>query len=162
MPYKKVKKNIADLREGEMTYCRHSGRYNGVSYTDRSVRDHSQRVIVMPDVITVQSFVGRSKASEYNIMRRDWVSLEHNPMCANLNWSKSQFSPRSKSSDESQSNLDTIEPDDPRVESWLRDQGRMDVRGIDTPRKSRSKGSKKPVRKAKRTGKTETQIRGLR
>ena len=62
-----------------------------ISYTDHSVRDLPQRVIVMPDVITVKSFVGRAKASEYNIMRRDWESLEHNPMCANPQWSKSQF-----------------------------------------------------------------------
>lgn len=59
--------------------------------TDLSVRDHKQRVIVMPNVICVQSFVGRVKVSEYNVLRRDWVSLEHNPMCANPNWSKSQF-----------------------------------------------------------------------
>jgi len=68
-------------------------------------------------------------------------------------------SPRSKSSDESQSNLDTIEPDDPRVESWIRDQGRMDVVGIDTPRKDRSK---KSTRKSKQGAKTPTQVRWLR
>ena len=62
-----------------------------VIHTDHSVRDHRQRVIVMPNVIRVQSFVGRVNVSEYNIMRRDWESLEHDPMCANSSWSKSQF-----------------------------------------------------------------------
>ena len=46
-------------------------------------------------------------------------------------------STRSKESDERQSNADTIEPDDPKVERWLRDPGSADVRGIDTPRKVR-------------------------
>lgn len=68
-------------------------------------------------------------------------------------------SSRSKSADESQSNALTIDADDPRVERWMKDQGRMDVRGIDTPRKGKSK---KPVRKSKRTGKVETQVRGVR
>ena len=31
MAYKLVKKRITDLRVGEMTYCRHGGRYDGVS-----------------------------------------------------------------------------------------------------------------------------------
>jgi len=68
-------------------------------------------------------------------------------------------SQRSRESDERQSNADTIEPDDPRVERWLRDPGRVDVVGIDTPRKGKSQ---KPVRKSKRTGKIETQVRGVR
>ena len=68
-------------------------------------------------------------------------------------------SPRSKSSDESQSNAVTIEPDDPRVEQWIRDQGRSDVRGIDTPRKGKSK---KIARKSKQGTKALTQMRGLR
>jgi len=66
---------------------------------------------------------------------------------------------RSKSADESQSNALTIDPDDPRVKQWIKDQGRMDVRGIDTPR--RAKG-RKPVRKMKRAGRILTQVRGLR
>ena len=66
-------------------------RVRRVGSTDSSVRDHKQRAIVMPNVICVQSFVGKVKVSEYNIMRRDWELLKHNPMCVNLNWSKSQF-----------------------------------------------------------------------
>ena len=62
-----------------------------ISVVNHSVRDYTQRVVVMPDIITVQSFVGRLKASEYNIKRVDWESLKNNPMCANVNWSKSQF-----------------------------------------------------------------------
>ena len=61
-----------------------------ISYTDHSVRDLPQRVIVMPDVITVKSFVGRAKASEYNVMRRDWAALEQAP-CANLQYSKQRL-----------------------------------------------------------------------
>jgi hypothetical protein len=71
-------------------------------------------------------------------------------------------SPRSRESDERQSNADTIEPDDPRVDIWGRDPGRVDVVGIDTPKKGRASKSKKPVRKSKRTGKVETQVRGVR
>ena len=59
-------------------------------------------------------------------------------------------SSRSQYADESRSNADTIDPDDPRVKTWLRDPGRIDVRGIDTPRHSRSK--------VKRTGKTRSRI----
>jgi len=68
-------------------------------------------------------------------------------------------SPRSRESDERQSNADTIEPDDPRVERWLRDQGRLDVVGIDTPRKGKDK---KVARKVRKSTRTETQVRGIR
>jgi len=71
-------------------------------------------------------------------------------------------SPRSKSADESRSNALTVDPDDPRVERWIRDQGRMDIRGIDTPRGAKSKKPKKPVRKANRGGRILTQVKGLR
>ena len=73
-------------------------------------------------------------------------------------------SPRSRESDERQSNADTIEPDDPRVDIWERDPGRMDVAGIDTPRKHKGKTGKgkKPVRKSKRASKVETQVRGIK
>jgi hypothetical protein len=57
---------------------------------DRSVRDHPQKVIVMPDIVVVQSFVGRIKASEYNIKRADWAALEQAPW-ANLQYSKTRF-----------------------------------------------------------------------
>lgn len=50
----------------------------------------------------------------------------------------------SRLSDERQSNQDTIEPDDPRVDVWKRRPGSMDVRGVDTPSKKR-----KPKTKAK-------------
>jgi len=68
-------------------------------------------------------------------------------------------SPRSKSADESRSNALTIDTDDPRVERWIKDQGRSDIVGIDTPRKAKSR---KPARKMKRAGKMPTQVRGLR
>jgi hypothetical protein len=61
-----------------------------LQYTDRSVRDMPQRVIIMSDVITVQSLVGRVKVSEYNIMRRDWGKLQSSPTC-NPNWNKAEF-----------------------------------------------------------------------
>ena len=61
-----------------------------IQYTDRSVRDLPQRVIVMPNIITVQSFVGRIKVSEYNIGRADWYELSHFPT-ANPNWNKMDF-----------------------------------------------------------------------
>lgn len=71
---------------------------------------------------------------------------------------------RSKSADESQSNALTIDPEDPRVERWMKDQGRMDVVGIDTPRKGKSKKINRKTRKGsgRRVGKLETQLRGLR
>ncbi|MDD4984314.1 MAG: hypothetical protein PHQ43_00795 [Dehalococcoidales bacterium] len=73
-------------------------------------------------------------------------------------------SSRSRESDERQSNADTIEPDDPRVEQWVRDQGQMDVVGVDTPRKGKGKKGSRKVRKdsGKRVGKLETQLGGLR
>ena len=46
----------------------------------------------------------------------------------------------SQSSDERQEHSLVVESSDPRVETWKRDPGRMDVRGIDTP----GKGGKKP------------------
>jgi len=61
-----------------------------VQATDRSVRDHPQRVIVMPNIITIQSFIGRSKVSEYNISRTEWDELTHSPT-ANPHWNKLQF-----------------------------------------------------------------------
>jgi len=72
-------------------------------------------------------------------------------------------SPRSRESDERQSNADTIEPDDPRVEQWVKDQGRMDVRGIDTPGKKRV-GSKRAKSKSKRRVGMDnpTSVRGIR
>jgi len=68
-------------------------------------------------------------------------------------------SPRSKSADESRSNALTMDPDDPRVELWIRDPGRADVIGIDTPRKTRSR---KSARKTKRASKIPIQVRELR
>ena len=61
-----------------------------IQFTDRSVRDHSQRAIMMPDIITIQSFVGRIKVSEYNIGRADWYELSRTPT-ANPNWNKANF-----------------------------------------------------------------------
>ena len=61
-----------------------------IQVTDYSIRDLPQRVIIMPDVITVQSFVGRVKVSEYNIFRRDWTKLCYAPT-ANPNWNKAEF-----------------------------------------------------------------------
>jgi len=77
-------------------------------------------------------------------------------------------SPRSRESDERQSNADTIEPDDPRVDIWERDPGRMDVSGIDTPKKGKGSGKGKRVSRkvrkdsGRRVGKLETQLGGLR
>lgn len=61
-----------------------------IQSTDRSVRDHPQRAVVMPNIITVQSFVGRVKVSEYNIGRADWYELSHAPTF-NPNWNKMNF-----------------------------------------------------------------------
>jgi len=67
-----------------------STKIHRIQYTDRSVRDHTQRAIVMSGIITVQSFVGRVKVSEYNIGRADWYELSHTPT-ANSNWNKANF-----------------------------------------------------------------------
>ena len=61
-----------------------------IQYTDRSVRDLPQRVIVMLNIITIQSFVGRIKVSEYNIGHADWYELSRTPT-ANPNWNKANF-----------------------------------------------------------------------
>ncbi len=65
-------------------------RLRRVVAVDRSVRDHPQKAIVMPDIVVVQSFVGRIKASEYNIRRADWATLKQAP-CANLLYSKRRY-----------------------------------------------------------------------
>jgi len=71
-------------------------------------------------------------------------------------------SPRSKSADEPQSNALTLDPDDPRVEQWIKDQGRSDVRNIDTPRKKPRKAKAMAIRKKTYRGEMPTQVRGLR
>ena len=43
-------------------------------------------------------------------------------------------SKRSRESDEMQEHSLVVEPDDPKVAAWMKDPGRMDVRGIDTPK----------------------------
>jgi len=42
-------------------------------------------------------------------------------------------SPQSRAMDEAQGNKITIGPLDRRAKGWMRDQGRADIRGIDTP-----------------------------
>jgi len=65
-------------------------------------------------------------------------------------------STRSKSADESRSNADTIDPEDPRVGRWMRDPGSMDVKGIDTP-KGKYKVGRRPIKRAGK-GDIDTQI----
>ena len=69
-------------------------------------------------------------------------------------------SPLAKSSDERQEHSLVIEPDDPRVAQWKRDPGRMDVRGIDTPKKS--KGKKRSPRKSRQAKGGGTNLRSMR
>ncbi len=59
-------------------------------------------------------------------------------------------SARSRESDERQEHSLIVDPDDQRVEQWMRELGRMDVRGIDTP-KRRSGGRRKTSRRSKDT-----------
>jgi len=94
-----------------------------VQATDRSVRDHPQRAIVMPNIIIVQSFVGRIKVSEYNIGRSDWYELSRTPT-ANPNWNKANFiREHTKSYDD--------EPGGPGQAERIRDSQRMAIdRGI--------------------------------
>jgi len=69
---------------------------------------------------------------------------------------------RSKSADESQSNALTVDPDDPRVERWIKDQGRMDVVEVDTPRRKPRKAKAMAIRKKTYRGKIPTRVRRLR
>lgn len=55
----------------------------------------------------------------------------------------------SKSSDERQEHSLVVESGDPRVDRWVKEQGRMDVRGVDTPKR---KSVRKPRPKSKRRG----------
>ena len=71
-------------------------------------------------------------------------------------------SSRSRESDERLSNADTVEPDDLRVDIWKQDPGRVDVVGIDTPRRGKSSKSKKVSLKSRKNTQTGTQVRGLR
>ncbi len=65
----------------------------------------------------------------------------------------------SQSSDERQEHSVVVEPDDPAVERWLKDSGRMDVHGIDTPRKRKIKNLPK-ARPKKKMDVSLRQIRG--
>jgi len=69
--------------------------------------------------------------------------------------SRSQYS---RISDEQQTHALTIDPDDPRVEKWKRDQGSADVRGIDTPAKSKKTKRKRGKGKGKSKS---TEVRGI-
>ena len=95
---------------------------------------------------------------------KDYPSLKGETKTTDLQAIHDARSPRSRESDERLSNADTIEPDDPRVEQWLKDQGQMDVVGIDTPRKGKGKKVARKARKdsGRRVGKTEAQLGGLR
>ncbi|KKN59666.1 hypothetical protein LCGC14_0539930 [marine sediment metagenome] len=68
----------------------------------------------------------------------------------------------SQSSDERQEHSLVIEPDDPRVETWKRDPGRMDVQGIDTPSKGGKpkKASASAIRR--KTHKPDTSLGGMK
>ena len=94
-----------------------------IQFTDRSVRDHSQRAVVMPNIITIQSFVGRIKVSEYNIGRADWYELSRTPT-VNSSWNKANFiREHTKSYDD--------EPGGPCQAERIRDSQRMAIdRGI--------------------------------
>jgi hypothetical protein len=61
---------------------------------------------------------------------------------------ESSRSPLSQSSDERQEHSLIIEPDDPRISTWKRDPGRMDVRGIDTPARATKHTRRKHNRKS--------------
>ena len=67
----------------------------------------------------------------------------------------------SKSSDERQEHSLVVEPDDPRVERWMRDPGTMDVRGIDTPSGVGKKRAKKAKAKPRRKVDNPTSIRRI-
>ncbi len=69
-------------------------------------------------------------------------------------------SPFSKSSDERQEHSLVVDTDDPRVEQWKRDPGRMDVRGVDTPKKGKRK--KRSPRKTRQTKSGVTSLRSIR
>jgi hypothetical protein len=56
--------------------------------------------------------------------------------------------PQSIAMDESQPHAVTLNPDSPKVRRWVNDQGRADIKGIDSPRKSSSRGTPS-YRKAK-------------
>ena len=99
--------------------------------------------------------MGKPKPELYDKNKYDYLAKE-----GELQDIHDARSSRSRESDERQSNADTIETDDPRISVWERDPGRLDVVGIDTPRK-KGKG-KKPSRKSKRASKIEIQVRGMR
>ena len=114
-----------------------------------------------PDEIIADSWHGggmRHKASPYDYMTNTFTGKvktikgddTETDKTTNLQSIHESRSPLSQSSDERQTNLVTIDPDDPKVERWKRDPGSMDVRGIDTP-DTPTKGNKN--KKAKKTTK---------
>ena len=67
-------------------------------------------------------------------------------------------STRSREADERQEHSLIVEPSDPRVETWKRDPGRIDVRGIDTPKKRKRRTAKR----SRGPSKPDTSLRGVR
>jgi hypothetical protein len=65
-------------------------------------------------------------------------------------------SPHSRVADEGMEHSLIVDPDDPRVKQWIKDPGRMDVRGVDTPRKRKVK------RKASTRKDAPTKMKGIR
>lgn len=49
---------------------------------------------------------------------------------------------RAKKQDNAQKNKETVSSTSPRVRTWVKDPGEMDIRGIDTPRKRRKTAKK--------------------
>jgi len=78
---------------------------------------------------------------------RVWQKLQdvfskHTSSTAELQAIHDARTDRAKAADERLQHSVVIEPDDPRADVWKRDPGRMDVRGVDTPRKSKARKRK--------------------
>jgi hypothetical protein len=60
----------------------------------------------------------------------------------------------SKTRDLAKNNSTIVKPSSPRVKSWLKDPGSMDVRGVDTANKKKAKASRKHQGAKKHKNKT--------
>ena len=96
------------------------------------------------------------------------ISIDAQPTMAELLKAHSERGPQSQMLDKGQTHQITITADNPRAKSWLKDQGRMDIIGIDAPNRIKRPTIKTPrmkrpknVLKSKRSGKIfRTKMKG--
>jgi len=149
--YKSVP-NISSIRTGEFSPIT-TGSWGGGEKTSvhSSVlsfydKDGELKALLMPmycpivpekileaSVISVKVPVAKTREL-YDKNKYDYLEKEKDTDLQSIHAIHGSRSELSRISDERQSNLDTIDADSPRIKTWKRNPGSMDVRGVDTTR----------------------------